>query len=191
MQHFDAGAQVAAKQRTLEDALWHIGRVRAGAAAAADSRTRVGVPAPRAAVGAPRREEGRRARRLPRAQVELRRRHDVLRGAAARDLGAAADAADARRRAHRPRPAAADRARGGRRRRRRRTCSSCGFSSRSRPPTTAALRAFADAHGVQFYLQPGGPGTAAPLRSVRAASSRTRSPNSTSSSRTRRPTSRR
>src|SRR5262249_9437075 len=30
LQHYDAGAQVAAKQRTLEDALWHIGRVRAG-----------------------------------------------------------------------------------------------------------------------------------------------------------------
>ncbi|HET7031528.1 MAG TPA: 23S rRNA (uracil(1939)-C(5))-methyltransferase RlmD [Casimicrobiaceae bacterium] len=29
LQHFDAAAQVAAKQRTLEDALWHIGRVRA------------------------------------------------------------------------------------------------------------------------------------------------------------------
>ncbi len=28
MQHLDAAAQVAAKQRTLEDALWHIGRVR-------------------------------------------------------------------------------------------------------------------------------------------------------------------
>jgi 23S rRNA (uracil1939-C5)-methyltransferase len=28
----------------------------------------------------------------------------------------------------------------------------------------AALVAFADAHGVQFYLQPGGPGTVAPLR---------------------------
>jgi 23S rRNA (uracil1939-C5)-methyltransferase len=28
MQHFDAAAQVAAKQRTLEDTLWHIGRVR-------------------------------------------------------------------------------------------------------------------------------------------------------------------
>jgi 23S rRNA (uracil1939-C5)-methyltransferase len=28
MQHFDAAAQVAAKQRTLEDALWHIGRVK-------------------------------------------------------------------------------------------------------------------------------------------------------------------
>ena len=29
LQHFDAGAQVAAKQRTLEDTLWHVGRVRA------------------------------------------------------------------------------------------------------------------------------------------------------------------
>ena len=28
LQHLDAGAQVAAKQRTLEDALWHIARVR-------------------------------------------------------------------------------------------------------------------------------------------------------------------
>src|SRR5207344_3591600 len=27
LQHFDAGAQVAARQRTLEDALWHLGRV--------------------------------------------------------------------------------------------------------------------------------------------------------------------
>ncbi len=30
MQHLDARAQVAAKQRALEDALWHIGKVRAG-----------------------------------------------------------------------------------------------------------------------------------------------------------------
>lgn len=29
MQHLEAGAQVAAKQRTLEDTLWHVGRVRA------------------------------------------------------------------------------------------------------------------------------------------------------------------
>src|SRR4030095_4479171 len=28
LQHFDAAAQVAAKQRTLEDALWHLARVR-------------------------------------------------------------------------------------------------------------------------------------------------------------------
>ena len=32
------------------------------------------------------------------------------------------------------------------------------------PEDEAALASFADAHGVQFYLQPGGPGTAAPLR---------------------------
>ena len=30
LQHLDAAAQVAAKQRVLEDALWHIGRLRAG-----------------------------------------------------------------------------------------------------------------------------------------------------------------
>ena len=30
LQHLEAAAQVAAKQRVLEDALWHIGRVRAG-----------------------------------------------------------------------------------------------------------------------------------------------------------------
>ena len=30
LQHLDANAQVAAKQRTLEDTLWHIGRVRPG-----------------------------------------------------------------------------------------------------------------------------------------------------------------
>jgi len=29
MQHLEAGAQVAAKQRTLEDTLWHVGKVRA------------------------------------------------------------------------------------------------------------------------------------------------------------------
>ncbi len=45
----------------------------------------------------------------------------------------------------------------------RRTCWCCGYSSRSRPTTKRRCVAFADAHGVQFYLQPGGPGTAAPL----------------------------
>src|SRR5690606_15286163 len=30
MQHLDASAQVAIKQRVLEDTLWHIGRVRPG-----------------------------------------------------------------------------------------------------------------------------------------------------------------
>ncbi len=124
LQHFDAAAQVAAKQRALEDALWHIGRVRARAAAAGDPRPGVGLPPPRAAVGPLRREEGRRAGRLPRAEVELRRRHDVVRDPAAEDLGAAAGAARAGRRAVDPRPPAADRA-GGRR------------VAPARPPTVA------------------------------------------------------
>jgi 23S rRNA (uracil1939-C5)-methyltransferase len=37
------------------------------------------------------------------------------------------------------------------------------FSTRSRAPTSRA-RDFADRHGVQFFLQPGGPATAVPLR---------------------------
>ncbi|MDQ8020566.1 MAG: 23S rRNA (uracil(1939)-C(5))-methyltransferase RlmD [Moraxellaceae bacterium] len=51
MQHVDFGAQVAAKQRVLEDALWHIGRVKAeelyppiyGPAWGYRSRSRIGV----------------------------------------------------------------------------------------------------------------------------------------------------
>lgn len=51
MQHVDFGAQVAAKQRVLEDALWHIGRVKAeelyppiyGPAWGYRSRARIGV----------------------------------------------------------------------------------------------------------------------------------------------------
>ena len=91
-------AQVAAKQRALEDALWHIGRVRPAQMLPRDPRPGLGLPPPRAAVGAPRRQEGRRAGRLPRAQVELRRRHDLVRGPAAEDLRAAAGAARAGRR---------------------------------------------------------------------------------------------
>ena len=88
--------QVAAKQRALEDALCAHRPRAAGAAAAADPRAGVGLPVSRAAVGAPRREEGRRAGRLPRAQVELRRRHDVVPRAAAQDLRPAARTARAR-----------------------------------------------------------------------------------------------
>ena len=46
----------------------------------------------------------------------------------------------------------------------RRMCWCCAFSSRSPPEDEAALRAFAEAHGVQFCLQPGGPATATPFR---------------------------
>ncbi len=47
-----------------------------GTHVAADRRTGVGLPLPRAAHRAPRREKGRGAGGLPRAQVELRGRHD-------------------------------------------------------------------------------------------------------------------
>ena len=99
---------------------------------AGDPRARVAIPAPRPAVRAPRREEGRRARRLPREEVELRRRHDVVRRPAAQDFGSAAALRDADRRVDGARPAAADRACGGRRRRHRARRSCCGFWSRSR-----------------------------------------------------------
>ena len=75
MQHLHVAAQVATKQRALEDALWHLGKVAARAGAAADRRAGLGLPAAGAALGAPRRQEGHGAGRLPRAQVELRRRH--------------------------------------------------------------------------------------------------------------------
>ena len=85
LQHFDAAAQVAAKQRALEDALWHIGRVRAAQILPwrFTGRHR-GLPASGPALGAPRSEKGRRAGRLPRTQIELRRRYDLMRGPAAR-----------------------------------------------------------------------------------------------------------
>jgi 23S rRNA (uracil1939-C5)-methyltransferase len=54
------GAQVAVKQRVLEDNLWHLAKVQARAAAAADRRPGLGLPLPGAAVGALRGQEGRR-----------------------------------------------------------------------------------------------------------------------------------
>ena len=188
-------AQVAAKQRALEDALWHLGRVRAGPGAAGDPRPGLGLPAPRAAVGPPRRQEGRRAGRLPRAEVELRRRHDVVRD-----------------------PAAA------RSRRCCRRCARWSRASRIRdrlpqielavgdaatasgqaahvlvlrilaplgPADDERARAFADAHGVEFWLQTGGPETAAPLHPPTRGRSPTRCRSSTSSFPTARPSSRR
>ena len=98
------------------------------------------LPAPRAALGAPRREERRRAGRLPRAQVELRRRHDVVRDPAAQDLRLAARAARAGRGTDDARPPAADRARGrATAPATRASCSCCGFSRRSRGSDEAAL----------------------------------------------------
>ena len=47
------------------------------------------------------------------------------------------------------------------------TRSCCASSSRSPRDDEAALAAFADAHGVEFWLQTGGPATVAPFRQAR------------------------
>ena len=90
-------AQVAVKQRALEDSLWHLGKVRPelvlrpieGPAWGYRNRARLSV---RHVV-----KKGARAGRLSRAQVELHRRHADLRRAAAageRNAAAASGAGD-------------------------------------------------------------------------------------------------
>ena len=162
MQHFDAAAQVAAKQRTLEDALWHIGRVRPeqmlppihGPAWEYRHRARLSVRhvAKKGGVliGFHERKSSYVADMtscavLPRKISDLLPRlRALIGGLSIRDrlpqielaVGDGADAAHV-------------------------------LVLRNLEPLTAydeaALVAFADAHGVQFYLQPGGPGTATPL----------------------------
>ena len=148
------------------------GPARAGAAA--DRRAGLGLPAAGAALGASRREEGHGAGRLPRAQVELRRRHPQLRRPAAARQRPAAAAARAGRRDASARPPAADRA-GGRRHdhgagaappraaarggsgaaaraSRRRTASSGGCSPRGRTPRTrSTARASALAYSLPEF----------------------------------------
>ncbi len=163
LQHFDAAAQVAAKQRTLEDALWHIGRVRPGQmlppihGPAWEYRHRARLSVRHVAkkggvlIGFHERKSSYVADMtscavLPRRISDLLPKLRVLIGGlTVRDrlpqielaVGDGADAAHA-------------------------------LVLRILAPLAtadeAALVAFADAHGVQFYLQPGGPGTVAPLR---------------------------
>ncbi len=116
MQHLHVAAQVATKQRALEDALWHLGKVEAGATAAADRGAGLGLSLSSPLVGAPRYQEGQGADRLSRAQVELCGRHGELRGVAAASECAAGAAARSDRRNGSARSRAADR--GGDRRRR-------------------------------------------------------------------------
>ena len=163
MQHFDAAAQVAAKQRTLEDALWHLGRVRPaqllppihGPAWEYRHRARLSVRHVAKKGGMligfherkssyvadmtscavlPRRISGL----LPKLRV-------LIGGLTVRDRLpqielAVGDGADA---AH---------------------VLVLRILEPLAPADEAALVAFADAHDVQFYLQTGGPGTAVPLQ---------------------------
>ena len=98
---------------------------------AADARARLELPAARAALGAPRRQEGHGPGRLPRAQVELRRRDQELRRPAAPRQRPDHAAARADRGDGGARPPAADRARGRRPRHR----------ARPAPPRAAGRRA--------------------------------------------------
>jgi 23S rRNA (uracil1939-C5)-methyltransferase len=60
MQHLHAAAQVAVKQRVLEDNLWHLAKVQARTSAAPDRGPGLGLPRPGPPVGALRGQEGRR-----------------------------------------------------------------------------------------------------------------------------------
>jgi 23S rRNA (uracil1939-C5)-methyltransferase len=162
LQHFDAPAQVAAKQRTLEDTLWHLGRVRAarilpaihGPAWHYRHRARLSVrhvaKKGGVLVGFHERKSSFVAD-MSSCEILPRRISDLLPslrtlvgGLTVRDrlpqielaVGDGRDAADV-------------------------------LVLRILEPLASsdetALVRFADLHGVQFHLQPGGPGTVAPL----------------------------
>ena len=156
MQHLHPAAQVAVKQRVLEDNLWHLAKVRAeqllrpieGPAWGYRYRARLSVRHVH--------RKGDGAGRLSRAQVALRGRHDGLPGAAAagqRDAAAAARA-DRRRWTQRDRLPQIELAMGD---------DVIALVLRHLEPLPdadlARLRAFAAAHGVQWWLQPKGPDT--------------------------------
>ncbi len=116
LQHLDESAQVAVKQRVLEDALWHIGKVRAAADAFGHPRTGLALSPSRAIHGQARAEKRRDARRLPREAQQLRGGHDELPSRARAYFLAASEAACAHRGAFDLPPRAAGRAFRGRRR---------------------------------------------------------------------------
>ena len=139
MQHLHPMAQVAIKQRVLEDNLWHLAKVKPETDAAADRRPGLGLPPPRPIVGASCGQEGHGAGRFPRAQVALRGRHAGLPGAARQDEPHADAAARADRFDGPARPPAADRT-GYRRRSHRAGAAPPGAAERGRPAAAARLR---------------------------------------------------
>ena len=115
------------------------GQGQARPVAAADRRPGLGLPPPRAAVGAPCGQEGHGAGGFPRAQIALRGRHAGLPGAARQGEPHADAAARTDRRDGSARPAAADRTG----RRRRSHCAGAappGAVERGRPAAAARLR---------------------------------------------------
>ena len=162
-QHFDAAAQVAAKQRTLEDALWRLGRVRPallmppihGPSWEYRHRARLSaryvVKKGGMLIGFHERKSSYVAD-MTSCSVLPRRISDLLPklraligGLTVRDRLPQIELAvgDGEKAAH---------------------VLVLRILDPLAPEDESALLAFADAHGVQFFLQPGGPGTAAPLR---------------------------
>ncbi|MET0681862.1 MAG: 23S rRNA (uracil(1939)-C(5))-methyltransferase RlmD [Casimicrobiaceae bacterium] len=161
-QHFDAGAQVAAKQRTLEDALWRLGRVRPelllppihGPSWEYRHRARLSVrhvvKKGGTLIGFHERMSSYVADMtscavLPRKISDLLPNLRVLIGGlSVRDRLPQIELAvgDGPQAAH---------------------VLVLRILEPLAPADESALAAFAEAHAVQFYLQPGGPGTATPL----------------------------
>ena len=172
LQHLDADAQVAAKQRALEDALWHLGKVRAGRILPAiygpawDYRHRARLSVRHVTkkggvlVGFHERKSSyvadmRACSILPRdISALLPRLRTLIGGLSVRDRLPQIELAvgEDLRAAAMPGPRL------------------IVLVLRVLQPLSAddeaALRAFADEHGVQFYLQPGGPDSAIPFHPV-------------------------
>ena len=161
-QHFDAAAQVAAKQRTLEDALWRLGRVRPalllppihGPSWRYRHRARLSVRhvAKKGGmlIGFHERKSSyvadmRSCEVLPRKISDLLpRMRELIGGLTIRDRVPQIELAvgDGESPAH---------------------VLVLRILEALAPEDEGALRAFGAEHGVRFFLQPGGPGTAAPL----------------------------
>ncbi len=164
MQHVEPGAQVAAKQRVLEDALWHVGKVRAetllapihGAAWGYRQRARLSVRFVPKKGGA---LVGFRERRstyvadmnrcevlTPRVSALIAPLRGLVSGLTLRDRVPQIEVAEG--------------------------AETVVLVVRNLAPLTAddeaALRAFADANGVQFWLQPAGPASARPFHPLDA-----------------------
>jgi len=162
-QHFDAAAQVAAKQRTLEDALWRLGRVRPallmppihGPSWEYRHRARLSaryvVKKGGMLIGFHERKSSYVADMnscsvLPRRISDLLPKlRALIGGLTVRDRLPQIELAvgDGENAAH---------------------VLVLRILEAITPEDESALLAFAEAHGVQFFLQPGGPATAAPLR---------------------------
>ncbi len=165
LQHFDARAQVAVKQRVLEDSLWHIGRVRPeqvlppihGPAWGYRHRARLTVRHVPKKGGALVGFHEKRSSYVadmdscevlpPRISALIRPLRELVGALSIRSrlpqievaLGEGVDALVLR------------------------------VLEPLLPPDVELLRRFADRHGVRLYLQPGGPETAAPMSPADAA----------------------